>query len=92
MGFTFYIHPEIEFFLLRGLQPPEPLATAATSTTPPSGTAPTSAATPSMLEQMGISRRVQPPRGRARPARDRPALRRCPDDGGQRDDVPGRGA
>ncbi|WGT48505.1 glutamine synthetase family protein [Tessaracoccus lacteus] len=25
MGFTFYIHPEIEFFLLRSLQPPVPL-------------------------------------------------------------------
>ncbi|MDF2979779.1 MAG: hypothetical protein K0S40_4507, partial [Actinomycetospora sp.] len=31
---------------------------------------------------------VQPPRGRSRPAGDRPALRRRPDDGGQHHDVP----
>ena len=31
---------------------------------------------------------VQPPRGRARPAGDRPALRRRPDDGGQHHDLP----
>ena len=35
---------------------------------------------------------VQPPRGRAQPARDRPALHRRPHDGRQRHDVPARGA
>ena len=56
MGFTFYIHPEIEFFLLRSLQPPEPLDDGGyfDHTTLGDGTDFRRDAI-TMLEQMGIS-------------------------------------
>ena len=56
MGFTYYIHPEIEFFLLRNLLPPEPLDEGGyfDHTTLGDGTDFRRDAI-TMLEQMGIS-------------------------------------
>ncbi|AQX16629.1 glutamine synthetase [Tessaracoccus sp. T2.5-30] len=56
MGFTFYIHPEIEFFLLRSLMPPVPLDEGGyfDHTTLGDGTDFRRDAI-TMLEQMGIS-------------------------------------
>ena len=56
MGFTFYIHPEIEFFLLRSLTPPVPLDDGGyfDHTTLGDGTDFRRDAI-TMLEQMGIS-------------------------------------
>ncbi|MFT3889222.1 MAG: glutamine synthetase family protein [Arachnia sp.] len=56
MGFTFYIHPEIEFYLLRGLNPPVPLDDGGyfDHTTLGDGTDFRRDAI-TMLEQMGIS-------------------------------------
>ena len=56
MGFSFYIHPEIEFFLLRGLEPPVPLDDGGyfDHTTLGDGTDFRRDAI-TMLEQMGIS-------------------------------------
>ena len=82
-GFTFYTHPEIEFFLFeQGWQPgqrPEPdrpgrlLRPRAARQQPrlPPGRH-------HHARDDGHLGRVQPPRGRAGPERDRPALRRRP--------------
>ena len=74
-GFTFYTHPEIEFFLFE--EPPEPGAAAgagrlrrATSTTPRTASATTSGAQAITHARVdGHLGRVQPPRGRARASR-----------------------
>ena len=96
MGFTCYVHPEIEFFLLKDL-PDDGIGAGA--------------GRPGRLLRPGLARRraalpppghrdpggdghlgrVLPPRGRARAAGDRPALRRRADHGRQHHVVPLRG-
>ena len=94
-GFTFYTHPEIEFYLLKsssfGAEGPEPVDSAGYFDNVPGGTAHDfRRRSVRMLEDLGHLGRVQPPRGRPRPERDRPALRRRPGDGRQHHDVPHR--
>ena len=96
-GFTFYTHPEIEFFLLAGRA-----RRTATVPTPgrlrrllrPHHPRGRPRLPPPGRARAGADRhlgRVQPPRGRARPAGDRPALRRRADHGRQHHDLPARG-
>ncbi len=97
LGFTFYTHPEIEFFLLQGPRRTRAGArrrstAAATSTTPPHGVGHDfrrEAIT--MLEAMGISVEFSHHEGAPGPAGDRPALRRRADHGRQHHDLPPRG-
>lgn len=81
LGFTCYVHPEIEFFLLE----PDPTTvrrrcpptTAATSTKAVHDSAPNFRRHAiDALEQMGISVEFSHHEGALRPAGDRPALRR----------------
>ena len=96
MGFTCYVHPEIEFFLLRDLPDdgsvPEPADRGgffdqashdAAPALPPPGDR-----DPGGDGHLG---RVLAPRGRARPAGDRPALRRRAHHGRQHHVLPLRG-
>ena len=96
LGFTFYTHPEIEFFLFKDQPAParspspvdhggyfDHIAARHRPRLPPRRRS-------RMLESMGISVGVQPPRGRARPAGDRPALRRRALHRRQHHDVPAR--
>ena len=95
-GFTCYVHPEIEFYLLRDL-PSD--GTAADPRRPGRLLRPVQPrrrpALPAQRDRDagvdGHLGRVQPPRGRPRAAGDRPALRRRADDGRQHHDVPVRG-
>ena len=94
LGFTFYTHPEIEFFLFESQPGPGQLPgadrlRAATSTTRRTASATTSAATAiTMLESMGISVEFSHHEGAPGPAGDRPALRRRAHHGRQHHDVP----
>ena len=93
-GFTFYTHPEIEFFLFKQRLEPGASARAgrpgaATSTT--CRTAPAHdfrRAAITMLESMGISVEFSHHEGAPGPERDRPALRRRADHGRQHHDLP----
>ena len=93
LGFSCYVHPEIEFFLLE----PGPFdGTRAGARRQRrllrSGRARFGAQLPPPCDRRagvdGHLGGVQPPRGCARPAGDRPALRRCTVHGRQRDDLP----
>ena len=93
LGFSCYVHPEIEFFLLEvgpdDGTPPVPVDNAGYFDQAIHDSA--SNFRRHAIEVAGVHGHlggVQPPRGRARPAGDRPALRRRPVDGRQRDDVP----
>ena len=95
LGFSCYVHPEIEFFLLQ----PGPYdgsragARRQRRLLRPGRARLGAQLPPARHRRAGVDghlRRVQPPRGRARPAGDRPALRRRAVDGRQRDDVPVR--
>ena len=92
LGFTFYTHPEIEFFLLK--RRPEAGPGPSRSTTPATSTTSRTAsrhdfrrAAITMLEAMGISVEFSHHEGAPGPERDRPALRRRADDGRQHHDV-----
>ena len=94
LGFTFYTHPEIEFFLLKD-QPagrharPSPVDTRRLLRPHPAQRRPR--LPPPGDHDAGVDGhlgRVQPPRGRARPAGDRPALRRRADHRRQHHDLP----
>ena len=94
-GFTFYTHPEIEFFLLKNRptdgSEPQPIDNGGYFDM-------TSHDIAHDFRRDGRGRaggarhlgRVQPPRGRAGPAGDRPALRRRAVHGRQHHDVPAR--
>ena len=95
LGFAFYTHPEIEFFLFRDQpgpgQPPEPvdqggyfdhIAARHRPRLPPRRD--------HDARVDGHLGGVQPPRGRAGPAGDRPAVRRRALDRRQHHDVPAR--
>ena len=89
-GFTFYTAPEMEFFFFESADtPPVPLDTAGLLRPHPArhGERP---APPDDRHARGDGHpgRVQLPRARPEPARDRPALHRRAHDGRQRDDVP----
>ena len=93
LGFTFYTHPEIEFFLLKqGFepgQPPVPVDQAGYFDHVPHGTAHDfRRAAITMLESMGISVEFSHHEGAPGPERDRPAVRRRADHRGQHHDVP----
>src|SRR6476661_6298558 len=79
LGFTFYTHPEVEFFLFK-----DPVVPGV----PPT---PVDSSGDHDARADGHLRGVLPPRGSPWPAGDRPALRRRPVDGRQPDDLPGRG-
>ena len=93
-GFTFYTHPEIEFFLLRraarGRRSSRCRSTPAATTTTPRTASPTTSAGPAitMLESMGISVEYSHHEGAPGPAGDRPALRRRADHRRQHHVVP----
>ena len=91
-GFTFYAGPGDGVLLLRVAEDaPSPSTTPATSTSPRStwSSEPAQADDPHARGD-GHPRRVQLPRARPEPARDRPPLHRRAHDGRQRDDVPAR--
>ena len=94
-GFTFYTHPEIEFYLLKsssfGAGRPRAGRLGRLLRQRPRRHG------PRLPPALGADARgprhlgrVQPPRGRARPERDRPALRRRARDGRQHHDLPHR--
>ena len=95
-GFTFYTHPEVEFFLFKdpllpGV-PPEPVDQVRLLRPHPAE--PRQRFPAQSHHHAGADGDlggVLPPRGWARPAGDRPALRRRPLHRGQSDDVPGGG-
>ena len=96
LGFSCYVHPEIEFFLLQpGPRRRHRAHPGRQRRLLRPGRARLGAELPQARHRRagadGHLGGVQPPRGRARPAGDRPALRRRPVDGRQRDDVPLRG-
>ncbi len=93
LGYTFYTHPEIEFFVLQaGLRARQ----AAGAGRPGGLLRPRAARHDPRLPPRGHHDarvdghlgRVQPSRGRAGPERDRPAVRRCADHRGQHHDLP----
>ena len=96
-GFTFYTHPEIEFYLFK--EPYEP-GTDAGAGRPGRLLRPCRPGRRTRLPAGrdhhaggdGHLRGVQPPRGWTGPERDRPALRRRPVDGRQHHDLPHRRA
>ena len=96
LGFSCYVHPEIEFFLLK---PGEddgsvPVPGGQRRLLRPGRARCGPQLPPPRHRRAGADGHlggVQPPRGCARPAGDRPALRRRAVDGRQRDDVPLRG-
>ena len=96
LGFTFYTHPEIEFFLLE--QPARRRASRrCRSTRPATSTTPRTASAHdfrrpaiTMLESMGISVEFSHHEGAPGPAGDRPALRRRADHRRQHHDLPAR--
>jgi len=95
-GFTCYVHPEIEFYLLKNLPTAAPRrrrrTRAASSTRPATTRRRTSGATRiETLESMGISVEFQPHEGAPGPAGDRPALRRRAAMRRQHHDLPLRG-
>ena len=96
MGFTFYTHPEIEFFLLKD-QPEdgqEPRAGRQRRLLRPDQPRRRPRLPPDGRGRAGGARhlgRVQPPRGRAGPAGDRPAVRGRAHHRRQHHDVPARG-
>ena len=93
LGFSCYVHPEIEFFLLQpgtgrrlGADPRRQRRLLRPGRARLGAELP-----PACHRRAGVDGHlggVQPPRGRAGPAGDRPALRRRAVDGRQRDDVP----
>ena len=91
-GFTFYTHPEIEFFLfkqdLAGRHGPDPVDNVGYFDHSPSGSAGLPTTGHLDAGAHGDLRGVLPPRGRPRAAGDRPALRRRADDRRQHHDVP----
>jgi glutamine synthetase len=94
MGFTFYTHPEIEFFLFKDA--PAPTApsrstTAATSTTPRTDVQHDFRRQAITMLERWASRSSSATTRSPRPARDRPALRRRAHDGRQHHDLPARG-
>ena len=92
-GFTFYTHPEIEFYLFERPQNPEdplvPIDTAGyfdhVAARHRAGLPPRRHHDPGVDGHLGG---VLPPRGRPGPERDRPALRRRPEHGRQHPDLP----
>ena len=88
-GFTFYAAPEMEFFVFASADAPEPLDHAGffdlTQLDMVSELAPSDHR---HARGDGHPRRVQLPRARPEPARDRPPLHRRAHDGRQRHDVP----
>ena len=95
-GFSFYAAPEMEFFYFADADTQRAAAAARPGVVlrphhrrrrvrPPAAHDP-------HARGDGHPGGVQPPRGRAEPARDRPALHRRPHDGRQRHDVPAGGA
>ena len=95
LGFTFYTHPEIEFFLLeQGRGPdgrPVPVDDAGYFDHVPHGTGHDfRRAAITMLENMGISVEFSHHEGAPGPERDRPALRRRPEHRRQHHDLPAR--
>ena len=89
-GFTFYVGPGDGVLLLRApATPPEPARPRRLTSTSPSSTwRATCGADHPHARGDGHPRRVQLPRERSEPARDRPALHRRAHDGRQRHDVP----
>ena len=89
-GFTFYTAPEIEFFYLRVRGLPAGPARQRRLLRPHRAGHGERAAPPDHPHARGHGHpgRVQLPRARTEPARDRPALHRRAVDGRQRDDVP----
>ena len=93
LGFTFYTHPEIEFFLLEQGRDangrPIPVDDAGYFDHVPHGTGHDfRRAAITMLENMGISVEFSHHEGAPGPERDRPALRRRPEHGRQHPDLP----
>ena len=96
-GFTFYTHPEVEFYLFKDTPTPggEPVPVDRSGYfdhTAQSMGSDFRREAITMLEAMGISVEFSPPRGRPRPAGDRPSLRRRAVHGGQHHDLPHGGA
>ncbi len=93
LGFSCYVHPEIEFFLLQP-GPDDGIGAGAgrqRRLLRPGRARRRAELPPARHRRTGADGHlggVQPPRGRARPAGDRPALRRRAVHGRQRDDVP----
>ena len=90
-GFTFYTAPEMEFFIFESEIDPTPIDTRRLLR-PLAARHGERAAAPDDRHARGDGHpgRVQLPRARPEPARDRPALHRRAVDGRQRDDVPHR--
>ncbi len=89
LGFTFYVGPELEFFYFRSADDPSFLDHGGYfDETPLDVGTDYRKRTVQYLEVDGHPGRVRPPRGRAEPARDRPALRRRAHDGRQRHGLP----
>ena len=97
LGFTFYTHPEIEFFLLQATSPTTAGAGAGRQRRllrprrARRGATTSAAQAITMLEPMGISVEFSHHEGAPGPAGDRPALRRRAVHGRQHHDVPVRG-
>ena len=89
LGFTFYVGPELEFFYFKLARRPAFLDHGGYfDLTPARRRDRLPQAHRAVPRGDGHPRRVRAPRGRAEPARDRPALHRRADDGRQRDDLP----
>ena len=75
LGFTFYVGPELEFFYFKSVDDPTPLDQGGYfDETPLDVATDYRKRTVHVPGVDGHPRRVRPPRGRAQPARDRPAL------------------
>jgi glutamine synthetase len=93
-GFTFYTHPEIEFYLLKsskfGKKGPSPSTRPATSTTCPAALPTTSVAARCGCSKTSASRSSSATTRVARAERDRPPVRGCAHHGRQHHDLPHR--
>jgi glutamine synthetase len=91
MGFTFYVHPEMEFFLFEDADDTEPLDNGSYfDMTPLDVQQDFRRQAINMLEKMGISVEFSHHEVAPVAARDRPALRGRADDGRQHHDLPAR--
>ena len=91
LGYTFYVGPELEYFYFKSSEAAG-RARQGRLFRPDAARRRERSAPPDDHDARGDGhrRRVQPPRGRAEPARDRPPLYRRADDGRQRHDLPPR--